>query len=178
MPVLCLLPLLFRFLQCLRKFHDTGKRWPHLANASKYAMSQTVTLFGAFHPLYLMHKRPEHHGINIFQTFWMAVFVGSSLFSFFWDVFMDWGLGQREYQYLGPRLMYPRRMYYYYVIAIDLGKFHLEASKLSRRRAFLTLCDLMYLPGYLQSCASCGFSRCCHLSLVLSLKFQTISLPW
>ena len=26
---------------------DTGKRFPNLANAFKYAMSQTVTLFGA-----------------------------------------------------------------------------------------------------------------------------------
>lgn len=27
---------------------------PNLANAFKYAMSMSVTLFGAFHPLYLM----------------------------------------------------------------------------------------------------------------------------
>lgn len=121
MPLICLAPLLFRFNQCLRKFHDTGKRFPHLANASKYACSQTVTLFGAFHPLYLMHTNPaHHHRINMFQIFWMAVFVGSSLFSFSWDVFMDWGLGRPEHQFLGPRLMYPRRKYYYYVIAIDL----------------------------------------------------------
>lgn len=69
-----------------------------------------------------MHKNPDHHGINMFQIFWMAVFVASSLYSFSWDVFMDWGLGRREYQFLGPRLMYPRRIYYYYVMAIDLGK--------------------------------------------------------
>jgi len=67
-PVICLLPLLFRFNQCLRKFLDTGKRFPHLANAAKYALSQTVTLFGAFHPLYMMHKDPNHHGVNLFQV--------------------------------------------------------------------------------------------------------------
>ena len=122
MPILCLLPLLFRFNQCLRKFHDTGKRWPHLANAAKYALSQTVTLFGAFHPLYLMHKNPDRNTTNWFQVFWMAVFVASSLYSFAWDVFMDWGLGLPKYQLLGPRLMYPKRIYYYQVIALDLGK--------------------------------------------------------
>ena len=63
-PILCLLPLLFRFNQCLRKFHDTGKRWPHLANATKYALSQTVTLFGAFHPLYMMHRNPDRNRTN------------------------------------------------------------------------------------------------------------------
>jgi len=122
MPLICLLPLLFRFNQCLRKYMDTGKRFPHLANAAKYALSQTVTLFGAFHPLYLMHKNPNHNGMNLFQVFWMFVFVASSLYSFTWDVLMDWGLGRPKYKMLGPRLMYPKQSYYYYVIAIDLGE--------------------------------------------------------
>ena len=53
-PLICLAPLWFRFNQCLRRYLDTGKRMPNLANAFKYAMSMSVTLFGAFHPLYLM----------------------------------------------------------------------------------------------------------------------------
>jgi len=57
-PLICLFPLWIRFNQCLRRYMDTRKRMPNLANAFKYALSQTVTLFGAFHPLYLMHK---HH---------------------------------------------------------------------------------------------------------------------
>jgi EXS family len=81
-----------------------------------------VTLFGAFHPLYMLHNNPNTERINLFQIFWMAVFIGSSLFSFSWDVFMDWGLGVPEYQFLGPRLMYPKRINYYYVIAIDFGE--------------------------------------------------------
>ena len=121
-PLICLMPLLFRFNQCLRKYTDTGQRFPHLANAFKYALSQTVTLFGAFHPLYLMHKRPDSGHMNWFQCFWMAVFVCSSVYSFAWDVFMDFGLGSRKYGLLGPRLMYPRRTYYFYIIGIDLGK--------------------------------------------------------
>ena len=32
----------------------------------------------------------------------------------------DWGLGRREQQYLGPRLMYPKRAMYYGIIGIDL----------------------------------------------------------
>lgn len=124
-PVLCLLPLLIRFNQCLRRYMDTGDRFPHLANATKYALSQTVTLFGAFHPLY-MEYLPEtrNQELNLFQIFWMIVFVSSSLYSFTWDVFMDWGLGRREYNFLGPSLMYPRRYYYYAVMAIDLGTYN------------------------------------------------------
>jgi hypothetical protein len=86
---------------------------PNLANAFKYAMSQSVTLFGAFHPLYLMYfgdgvndislvdddDNPDGRGqsnffvrhVFSFQLFWMGLFIASSLYSFCWDVYMDWG---------------------------------------------------------------------------------------
>jgi hypothetical protein len=115
-PIVCLFPLLIRFNQCLRRYIDTGDRFPHLANATKYALSQTVTLFGAFHPLYMESKDER----NLFQIFWMLVFVCSSLYSFAWDVFMDWGLGRKKYGYLGPSLMYPKRTWYFGIMAIDL----------------------------------------------------------
>jgi hypothetical protein len=83
-PLVTLLPLWFRFNQCLRRYVDTRKRFPHLANAFKYALSQTVTLFGAFHPLYMRNQRES----QIFQSFWMFAFVASSLYSFCWDLFM------------------------------------------------------------------------------------------
>lgn len=83
-PLVTLLPLWFRFNQCLRRYVDTRNRFPHLANAFKYAMSQTVTLFGAFHPLYMRNKRES----QIFQSFWMFAFIASSLYSFCWDIFM------------------------------------------------------------------------------------------
>ena len=118
-PLLTLLPLWFRFNQCLRRYTDTGKRFPHLANAFKYALSQTVTLFGAFHPLYLGYKqRPT--GFDIFQFFWVTVFVSSSLYSFVWDVTQDWGLGLPKYGFLGPRLMFPQKYGYFVVIGLDL----------------------------------------------------------
>ena len=134
-PLICLFPLWIRFFQCLRKYTDTGKRWPNLANATKYALSQTVTLFGAFHPLYLMNyhgnvnegyldsnvivKQSARH-IDLFQIFWFSMFIISSLYSYFWDVYMDWGLGRKEYNFLGPQLMFPNRVTYYQVMFLDL----------------------------------------------------------
>ena len=140
-PLLTLLPLWFRFNQCLRRYADTGQRLPHIANAFKYALSMTVTLFGAFHPLYLQTKG----NADLFQMFWMLNFVFSSLYSFFWDVYMDCkcltvfnecpivtpshccvfcfrsgGLGRPKFNMLGPRLMYPRKDAYYAIIGIDL----------------------------------------------------------
>jgi len=120
-PLLCLFPLWIRLMQCLRRYWDTGKRMPNLANAFKYSMAQTVTLFGAFYPIYLLHSKNDRNQrfVNLFQAFWLALFVSSSLYSFFWDVYMDWGLGRREYGYLGPRLMFPSRSHYYGVIFAD-----------------------------------------------------------
>jgi len=141
-PLICMFPLWLRFNQCLCRYLETGKRMPNLANAFKYAISLSVSLFGAFHPLYLMHSRGDESTIslggddddtqeettivigryrsNFFQFFWMGLFIASSLYSFFWDVYMDWGLGRREYGFLGPRLMFPKRSYYYMVICVDL----------------------------------------------------------
>ena len=121
-PIICLLPLLFRFNQCLRKYADSGDRFPHLANASKYALAQLVTLTGAFHPLYLevaLRNGKSNHDRH-YQFFWTFIFFASSLYSFTWDVYMDWGLGRKEYGYLGPRLMYPKKSVYYCTIAMDL----------------------------------------------------------
>ena len=64
-PLICLMPLWVWFMQCLWKYFDTGNRMPHLANAFKYALSQSVTLFGAFHPLYLMHTENEVHTVSM-----------------------------------------------------------------------------------------------------------------
>jgi hypothetical protein len=33
---------------------------------------------------------------DVFQFFWMSLFVISSLYSWLWDVYMDWGLGKPE----------------------------------------------------------------------------------
>jgi hypothetical protein len=118
-PLLTLLPLWFRFNQCLRRYADTGNRFPHLANAFKYAMSQTVTLFGAFHPLYLGIKQQDT-GFDVFQFFWATIFITSSLYSFTWDVYMDWGLGRPKFGFLGPSLMFPKKYGYFVIIGLDL----------------------------------------------------------
>ncbi len=132
-PLICLAPLWIRFNQCLRRYMDTGKRNPNLLNAGKYALSQTVTLFGAFHPLYLMYVEREADithddtlvemvdaGRSPFDSFWMGIFVSSSLYSYFWDVYMDWGLGRVKQGFLGTRLMFPKKHFYYVVIVLDL----------------------------------------------------------
>ncbi len=38
----------------------------------------------------------EHITKDLFQSFWMSLFVLSSLYSWIWDIYMDWGLGRPE----------------------------------------------------------------------------------
>ena len=44
-PIICLLPLLIRFNQCLRRYADTGKRIPNLANAFKVSTRSSHSFF-------------------------------------------------------------------------------------------------------------------------------------
>lgn len=118
-PLITMIPLIIRFNQCLRKFWDCGDRFPHLMNASKYALSSLVTLFGIFHPLYLEFNNGAKK-INSYQIFWTFVFVASSMYSFAWDVYMDWGLGRKKHSFLNQPLMYHKKSFYYSTIGIDL----------------------------------------------------------
>jgi hypothetical protein len=57
---------------------------------------------------------------KIFDMFWFGLFVVSSLYSYFWDVYMDWGLGRPKFGFLGSRLMYPNKSNYYAAMVTDL----------------------------------------------------------
>jgi len=51
-PILCALPLWWRFQQCLRRYWDTGSRKPHVYNALKYLISHSVRA-ASIHPAML-----------------------------------------------------------------------------------------------------------------------------
>ncbi|CAB1331907.1 unnamed protein product [Coregonus sp. 'balchen'] len=52
------LPAWFRFVQCLRRYRDTKRAFPHLVNAGKYSTTFFVVTFAA---LYSTHKGKETH---------------------------------------------------------------------------------------------------------------------
>ncbi len=127
-PLLTALPLWWRFMQCLRRYRDTGQRFPHLANALKYALSHSVLLFGVFNPALkaplplqvLIDRLDGGDGevdaaaadaaeaaaadaaaeaaanaviVSPYQVIWLMFMVASTLYTFSWDVAMDWDLG-------------------------------------------------------------------------------------
>lgn len=83
-PLLCVLPLWFRFMQCLRRYRDTHERWPILGNALKYAVAHTVVIFSVFSP----HLNHLEGGRTWTRDVWIFCCVLSTLYTFSWDVFM------------------------------------------------------------------------------------------
>ena len=103
-----ILPFYWRFMQCLRRYYDTGDKFPHLVNAGKY-MSSLVTM-----TVYLI-KYWYNLDIN---KLYVILYVIATLYSYVWDLTMDWGLlrGKPKYIFLREKLLYPAKYYYFSIV--------------------------------------------------------------
>ncbi|XP_013874028.1 xenotropic and polytropic retrovirus receptor 1 homolog [Austrofundulus limnaeus] len=113
------LPAWFRFAQCLRRYRDTKRAFPHLVNAGKYSTSFFVVTFSA---LYSTH-RDTHPESQIYFYLYIACLVISSCYTLIWDLKMDWGLFDRnagENTFLREEIVYPHKAYYYCAIVEDV----------------------------------------------------------
>ncbi|TDH66558.1 uncharacterized protein CCR75_006087 [Bremia lactucae] len=119
-PLVCVLPLWWRFLQNLRRVYDTKTWCPHLPNAAKYALTQVVVLFGLFHPLRNNNSEEDASQVRLFVITWLILFTTSSLYAWVWDVTMDWGLGRPQFHFLGDSQMFSHKWVYYVAIVFDL----------------------------------------------------------
>uniref|UniRef100_A0A8C3AC44 Xenotropic and polytropic retrovirus receptor 1 n=1 Tax=Cyclopterus lumpus TaxID=8103 RepID=A0A8C3AC44_CYCLU len=114
------LPAWFRFVQCLRRYRDTKRAFPHLVNAGKYSTSFFVVTFAA---LYSTHKAEAHADAQIFLYLYIGCLVVSSCYTLVWDLKMDWGLFDRnagENTFLREEIVYPQKAYYYSAIVEDV----------------------------------------------------------
>ncbi|KAL6489931.1 hypothetical protein MHYP_G00002760 [Metynnis hypsauchen] len=114
------LPAWFRFVQCLRRYRDTKRAFPHLVNAGKYSTTFFVVTFAA---LYKTHKANNHDDKDIFFYLLIAFSVINSCYTLVWDLKMDWGLFDRnagENTLLREEIVYPQKAYYYCAILEDV----------------------------------------------------------
>lgn len=89
MFVACI-PAWIRFTQCLRRYRDTRNKFPHLANALKYATFFFDTI--ALSLRYGFSKRYNHHDWeNPYFYLWVFVRIISTCYKLGWDLKMDWG---------------------------------------------------------------------------------------
>ncbi|KAM9718677.1 xenotropic and polytropic retrovirus receptor 1 homolog isoform 2-T2 [Menidia menidia] len=112
------LPAWFRFVQCLRRYRDTKRAFPHLVNAGKYSTSFFVVTFSA---LYSTHKAQAE--AQIFFYLYITCLLVSSCYTLIWDLKMDWGLFDRnagENTFLREEIVYPHKAYYYSAIVEDV----------------------------------------------------------
>ncbi|KAM7378744.1 hypothetical protein PAMP_004343 [Pampus punctatissimus] len=114
------LPAWFRFVQCLRRYRDTKRAFPHLVNAGKYSTSFFVVTFAA---LYSTYKDEPEADAQIFFYLYISCLVVSSCYTLIWDLKMDWGLFDRnagENTFLREEIVYPHKAYYYSAIVEDV----------------------------------------------------------
>ncbi|XP_066537787.1 xenotropic and polytropic retrovirus receptor 1 homolog [Hoplias malabaricus] len=114
------LPAWFRFVQCLRRYRDTKRAFPHLVNAGKYSTTFFVVTFRA---LYKTHKANQPAEADIFFYLLIAFSVINSCYTLIWDLKMDWGLFDRnagENTLLREEIVYPQKAYYYCAILEDI----------------------------------------------------------
>lgn len=111
------LPSWWRFMQNARRYYDTRVRFPHVANAFKYAFALSVLMFGVFHSSW---KSADN--VDVFQVLWIFSFSVTTLYQWVWDVTQDWGLGDTNAEHWGlrERLMYRNPKVYYVAIGADL----------------------------------------------------------
>ncbi|KAK5622331.1 Xenotropic and polytropic retrovirus receptor 1 [Crenichthys baileyi] len=113
------LPAWFRFAQCLRRYRDSKRAFPHLVNAGKYSTSFFVVTFSA---LYSTHKESDPER-KIYLYLYIACLIVSSCYTLIWDLKMDWGLFDRnagENTFLREEIVYPHKAYYYCAIVEDV----------------------------------------------------------
>ncbi|KAG8436800.1 hypothetical protein GDO86_007763 [Hymenochirus boettgeri] len=110
------IPAWLRFIQCLRRYRDTKRAFPHLVNAGKYSTTFFMVTFAA---LYSTHKERNHSDAQVFFYLWIIFYFVSSCYTLIWDLKMDWGLFDRnagENTFLREEIVYPQKAYYYCAI--------------------------------------------------------------
>ncbi|CAF4186475.1 unnamed protein product [Rotaria sordida] len=118
--IIGVLPSWFRMAQCLRRYYDTRLSFPHLINAYKYSFGLLVAIFSG-----LQHQFSSTYTNEISNPFfyaWILSQIVNSGVKFAWDLKMDWGFFDQhagENWFLRDEIVYPRRLYYYFVIIIN-----------------------------------------------------------
>jgi len=109
-PLLAMLPLFWRAMQCISRYHLTKDKG-HLLNLGKYCTAIVVAAVSIGNVYNSNYIYP-----------WIVFSILSTVYSFSWDIFGDWGLGKKQahYKYLRDRLLYNIASFYYISIVLDL----------------------------------------------------------
>jgi hypothetical protein len=106
------LPGIWRALQCIRRYWDTGNKFPHLLNCGKYF---ATILFYATLSVYRIDQK------HTTKAAFIAFAIINSIYTSFWDIYYDWSLGDphAKHPFLRKELGYKKIWWYYAAMAID-----------------------------------------------------------
>lgn len=112
------LPAWSRFAQCLRRYRDSREAFPHLVNAGKYSTTFFVVIFTTLRIYYA----PSYANLydNPFTYLMLASQFISSVYTYTWDIKMDWGLlsssSNGENRFLRDEIVYSPGFYYFAIL--------------------------------------------------------------
>ena len=99
-PIVACLPAWFRFAQCLRRYRDTRKVFPHIVNAGKYSTTFFVVIFSTLNTVYkgvlnvlsssyITGSSCQTGGHDppgqLFCNFWGSLHIPRTIMSNFWE---------------------------------------------------------------------------------------------
>ncbi|MED6172104.1 hypothetical protein PIB30_047069 [Stylosanthes scabra] len=115
-PMVLVLPYLWRLLQCLRQYKDTKDK-ACLLNALKYSTAFPVIFLSALK----YHVFPEKW-TTVYRPLWLFSSLINSLYSFYWDITRDWDLSgfsrifKFNRQSAVSNMIYGRQWLYFWMI--------------------------------------------------------------
>jgi hypothetical protein len=113
------LPYWWRFMQCLNKYYYTRHAWPHLVNAGKYFSGLVVVAFTVAHSL--GDPKSKANTPTALYLLLIALHLFNAVYSWIWDVYMDWGLARsRKNPLLRRKLLCKPICSYYAIITGDI----------------------------------------------------------
>lgn len=124
------IPPIWRSMQCLRRFLDTGEWFPHFANLAKYLITTSYFFLLSLYRISTFKDEAlrqingyNYKSSNITITvIFILISIINSTYSSFWDICMDWSLMQlsSDNYLLRDVLIYKHKPVYYFAMFIDI----------------------------------------------------------
>ncbi|XP_012286703.1 xenotropic and polytropic retrovirus receptor 1 homolog isoform X1 [Orussus abietinus] len=119
-PIVNCLPAWFRFAQCIRRYRDSKEAFPHLVNAGKYSTTFLVVISATLRSYHA--DKYTNNWDSPWLWMWLASCIFNSIYSYTWDIKMDWGLldsNAGENKFLREEVVYSSASFYYFAIIED-----------------------------------------------------------
>jgi hypothetical protein len=108
--LIAIFPHILRTLQCFRAMYDSKKFFPQIINSGKYLTAILVAITSFFASNYLL-----------FNNIWWLFALISTIYSFIWDLKMDFGFLEHGPNYpLREKLSYKNKFFYYMCCIVNL----------------------------------------------------------